>query len=64
MGIYLALKEKPDLQVTNLSWLESDEFKYHTTSDASNNQGKLKTRIEFVRDCLLGRIQNLSYTNE
>ena len=64
VGVYLALKEKPDLQVVDLSWLESDEFKYHTTSDASNNQGKLKARIEFVRDCLLERIQNLHYTNE
>lgn len=64
VGIYLALKEKPDLQTTDLSWLDSNEFKYHTTSDASNNQGRLRSRIEFVRDCLLGTVQNLHYNNE
>lgn len=64
VGIYLAIKQNPNLELNDLSWLESDEFKYHTTSDASNNQGKLKTRIEFVRDCLLGTMQNLHYNNE
>lgn len=61
VGIYLALKQKPDLQPTDFSWLESKEFKELTTSDASNNQGRLKARIEFVRDCLLGTIQDLHY---
>lgn len=64
VGIYLALKQNPNLKPTDLSWLESDEFKIHTTSDASNNQGRLKARIEFVRDCLLGTMQNLHYNNE
>lgn len=64
VGIYLALKQNPNLNPTDLSWLESDEFKIHTTSDASNNQGRLKARIEFVRDCLLGTMQNLHYNNE
>ena len=64
VGIYLALKQNPNLNPTDLSWLESDEFKVHTTSDASNNQGRLKARIEFVRDCLLGTMQNLHYNNE
>lgn len=64
VGIYLALKQSPNLHPTDFSWLESKEFKNHTTSDASNNQGKLKGRIEFVRDCLLGTIQELHYDNE
>ncbi len=64
VGIYLALKQKPDLKPTDLSWINSKEFKYHTTSDASNNQGKLKARIEFVRDCLLGITQELHYEND
>lgn len=63
VGIYLALKQNPDLKPTDLSWLDSEEFKYHTTSDASNNQGKLKARIEFVRDCLLGSKHELNYEN-
>lgn len=53
VGVYLALKEKPDLQVDNIKWLASEEFKKLTTSDASNNQGKLKERVEYVRDRLL-----------
>ena len=61
VGIYLALKQKPDLRPTDFSWLESKEFKELTTSDASNNQGRLKARIEFVRDCLLGTMQDLHY---
>lgn len=64
VGILLALKQNPDLRPTDLSWLESNEFKFHTTSDASNNQGKLRARIEFVRDCLLGTFTNLHYDNE
>ena len=47
------MREKPDLSVTNIDWLNSDEFKEHTTSDASNNEGKLKLRVEYVRDQLL-----------
>lgn len=61
VGILLALKQNPQLQPTDLSWIDSEEFKFHTTSDASNNQGKLRARIEFVRDCLLGLVENLHY---
>lgn len=57
VGVNLALREAPDLVPTYLDWLESDEFKEYTTSDASNNKNKLTTRIEFVRDCLLGTIK-------
>lgn len=56
VGVALALKECPDLQVDNVDWIHSDEFKFQTTSDASNNEGKLAARVEFVRDKLLGRI--------
>ena len=64
VGIFLALKVNPNLQTDDFAWLESNEFKYHTTSDASNNQGKLRARIEFVRDCLLGTAVDLHYDNE
>lgn len=53
VGVALALKEKPDLEIDNVAWLDSEEFKEYTTSDASNNEGKLKARIEYVRDQLL-----------
>lgn len=64
VGILLALRQNPNLKSTDFSWLESKEFKELTTSDASNNQGRLKARIEFVRDCLLGTITELHYENE
>ena len=56
VGVALALKENPELSVSNLDWLESEDFKKKTTSDASNNEGKLADRVEYVRDKLLGRI--------
>lgn len=55
VGVALALKECTDLHVDNIAWIDSDEFKDHTTSDASNNEGKLAARVEYVRDKLLGR---------
>jgi len=53
VGVALALREKPDLKVTNINWINSEEFKEYTTSDASNNEGKLKIRVEYVKDQLL-----------
>lgn len=53
VGVALALREKPDLKINSVDWLDSDEFKEYTTSDASNNEGKLKVRVEYVRDQLL-----------
>lgn len=55
VGVALALREEPDLSVENVDWINSEEFKQCTTSDASNNQGKLRGRIEYVRDQLLKR---------
>ncbi len=57
VGVALALRENPKLVASDLSWLESEEFKHYTTSDASNNQGKLRGRIEYVRNELLKRSQ-------
>ncbi|MDL2317691.1 DUF262 domain-containing protein [Eubacteriales bacterium OttesenSCG-928-A19] len=53
VGSALALRVHPDLVVHDISWLNSKKFEEYTTSDASNNQGKLKRRVEYVRDCLL-----------
>lgn len=53
VGVALALRQNPSLSVSNVDWLKSEEFKHLTTSDASNNQGKLKERVEYVRDQLL-----------
>jgi len=64
VGVHLALEINPLLAIDNTEWLESKEFKSHTTTDASNNQGKLKARIEFVRDCLLKNIDTDDLTYE
>lgn len=57
VGIHLALQSGQPINVENNEWISSDEFKELTTTDASNNPGRLRSRIEFVRDCLLGRIR-------
>lgn len=56
VGAYLALKEIHNLEDPNLEWLDSAGFRIQTTSDASNNPNRLKNRVEFVRDGLLGRL--------
>lgn len=63
VGVHLALSENHNIQPHNFNWLRSDEFKKLTTSDASNNPGRLKARVEFVRDVLLGKITNFNYAD-
>lgn len=53
VGTGLALKTKPNLKVSNVDWIFSEDFQELTTTDASNNTDKLKSRIEYVRDKLL-----------
>ena len=56
VGAALALRKNPELSTNqDLSWLTSEEFIQHTRSDASNSKPKVKARIEYVRDKLLGR---------
>ncbi|WP_223559118.1 DUF262 domain-containing protein [Chryseobacterium lathyri] len=65
VGTNLALRQNPDLTISNVDWLESNEFKKWTTSDAANSKNKVVGRIEFVRDCLLGITDpnSLNYDN-
>ncbi len=65
VGTNLALRENPNLSVPDVKWIESNEFKKWTTSDAANSKFKVTGRIEFVRDCLLGVIDpnTLNYDN-
>lgn len=56
IGIALALREKPNLNVDPSeleNWLESPEFKDWTTSDASNNRANVIGRMEFLRNKLI-----------
>lgn len=56
VGVGLALRESQNLQTNDIrNWLESEEFKDWTTSDASNNRSNLIGRLEFVRNKLLGK---------
>ncbi|MGL4391886.1 MAG: DUF262 domain-containing protein [Fusobacteriaceae bacterium] len=53
VGVALALREKINLYPTNIDWLDSHKFKELTTSDASNNKGKLEERVVYVKNQLL-----------
>lgn len=65
VGANLALRENADLTINDVDWVNSNEFKQWTTSDAANNKSKVIGRIEFVRDCLLGNqdLTQLTYDN-
>ncbi len=63
VGTYLALNENANLQNPNIEWLNSEGFKIQTTSDSSNNPNRLKERVEFVRDGLLGRLDEKRLKN-
>lgn len=54
VGISLALKERPDLEVLDAEWIDGEDFSTITRSDAANNKTKLVNRIKFVKDKLLG----------
>ncbi|MFM6089873.1 MAG: DUF262 domain-containing protein [Dolichospermum sp.] len=53
VGVALALRENSDLVPKSMKWLDSQEFKTHTTSDSSNSKPKVIARIEYVRDQIL-----------
>jgi len=57
IGSYYALQQQPDIIDSSCSvdnWLSSDAFKAVTGADGANAVGRLKARINFVRDRLLG----------
>ncbi len=54
VGVNLALRECPDLVPKSMNWLDSKEFILHTTTHASNSGPKLRGRIEYVKNQLLG----------
>lgn len=56
IGVALALRENPRLPDANsIDWLNSNQFSKETTSHASNSGPRLRSRLFFVRDSLLGR---------
>ena len=55
VGTHLALIHDPNLPPLNKPFEETPEFKVQTTSHASNSGPRLKARVEYIRDYLLGR---------
>jgi hypothetical protein len=56
VGVARALRENENLAPADpASWLDSNEFKKHTRSDATNSKPKLLDRLYYVRDMLLNR---------
>ena len=55
VGTALALRSRPTLRVRSLDWLRAPEFDELVRTDASNSGPKLRGRVEYVRDHLLGR---------
>ena len=53
VGVALALREKPDLIPKSMDWLNSDAFKKHTTTHASNSPMRVSGRILYVKNQLL-----------
>ena len=49
----MALREKPDLVPHSMEWLDSEEFKRHTTTHASNSPAMVSGRILYVKNMLL-----------
>lgn len=57
IGSYLALQEQPDIASNSIKvqdWLTSKEFAEVTGADGANARSRLRGRIYFVRDRLLG----------
>lgn len=57
IGSYLALQERPELTNQDINvqeWLTGEEFSAVTRSDGANVVSKLRGRLNFVRDKLLG----------
>lgn len=53
VGVALALREKPNLVPASMEWLDSKEFRQHTTTHASNSPARVSGRILYVKQMLL-----------
>ncbi len=54
VGVHLAFERDPRLSTRDVTWLDSDGFVAETTTHASNSGPRLRARVEYVRDKLLG----------
>jgi hypothetical protein len=58
VGANLALRIRPDLADPGSKWLRTKRFETLVRTDASNSAPKLRGRIEYVRDGLLGVVDD------
>lgn len=54
VGVNLAIQSNPHLEDRDTSFIQSSTFNKHTTTHASNSGPRLRERVEYVRDQLLG----------
>ncbi|NBD18319.1 MAG: DUF262 domain-containing protein [Cyanobacteria bacterium] len=54
VGIAIALKERDHLIPASVHFIESQEFKEYTKGDASSSNNKVRKRIEYVKNQILG----------
>lgn len=54
VGVNLALRENSNPKTKVIDWLDSKEFLSQVTGSSTNTPVRLKRRIEFVRDKILG----------
>jgi len=55
VGVNLALQINPNIVNDSINWLDSDEFTEQVTGSSTNTKSRVKSRIEYVRDRLLGK---------
>jgi hypothetical protein len=55
VGVNLALQINPNIANESINWLDSDEFTEQVTGGSTNTKSRVKSRIEYVRDRLLGK---------
>lgn len=55
VGVAIALKQNPKLPKQDVSWVNEDEFLNLVRSDSANVKAKLKARIDYVANRLLGK---------
>jgi hypothetical protein len=53
LGTYFALMEKPDLEVENTNWINTEEFLKTIGGSSTNTITNLNNRIDFVKNKLL-----------
>ena len=58
VGVAKALQARPDLTSVSTEWLESEKFKFHTTTHASNSPNRVIGRIDYVKNMLLSENTN------